>query len=109
MQNIVKLSNGYFFALASAEKCEEYKRTGCLPEWASASLIAWDGKRGTAYPFTIDPESNFEYYSAADNTVYYTDRGGKNARIWCGGSRLSAHCHRLHQIAHRYTTGGAEA
>lgn len=63
-----------------------------------ADLIKWDGKRGTSYPYNIDDESNFEMYIDADNTVYYTDKGGQNCRVWCPGSRLNQHCFHLHQI-----------
>ena len=100
MENIVKMPSG-FYAIAPADRCEEYKHTGKLIDWTNAALTRWDGSTGTAYPHDISG-SAFEYYQTANGTVYYTDAGGKNARIWCAGSQLSAHCHRLYQIAHRY-------
>ena len=68
-------------------------------EIVNASLVKWDGQRGTAYKYNTNGQ--FEYYQDAHNTVYYTDAGGKNARVWCAGSRLNSHCHRLQQIAAR--------
>ena len=101
MDNIVKL-NSDFYALASAESCEQYEKTGKLIDWKNAALIKWDGKKGTTYPYNVDG-SSFEYYIAADNTVYYTDKGGKNARVWCAGNKLAQHCHHLQQIEWRRT------
>ena len=87
--NIVKFKSGFYGLQVIS--------TG---EIIRASLVKWDGKRGTSYPYENRCE-NFEMYQDADNTVYYTDKGGINARVWCGGSRLSAHCKYLQQIAAR--------
>lgn len=86
--NIISLPSG-FYAL-------QVISTG---EFLRADLLPWDGKKGTQYPY--NPCSSFEYYINAENTVYYTDKGGVNARVWCSGSRLNAHCHHLYQIANR--------
>ena len=69
-------------------------------EVVDAALIRWDGHRGTSYPYD-SMCSNFEFYQDAKNTVYYTDKDGVNARIWCPGDRLNTHCHRLQQIKAR--------
>ena len=87
--NIVKFKSGFYGmqVISSGEIID-------------ASLVKWDGKKGTSYPYNPDNE-NFEHYIDANNTVYYTDKGGINARVWCGGSRLNAHCKYLQQIAAR--------
>ena len=89
LQNIVKLPSG-FYAL-------QWASTG---EIRDTALLPWDGKRGTSYPYDITGES-CEYYQTAEGTVYYTDKGGIDARIWCSASRLNAHCHHLHQVFSR--------
>lgn len=61
-----------------------------------ASLVKWDGKTGTSYP--VELNNNFEFYQDAKNTVYYTEPGGKDCRVWCSGRDLNRHCHRLAQI-----------
>ena len=86
--NIIKLPSG-FCALKVISTGTIYR----------ADLLPWDGKRGTSYPVDLNP--SFEHYIDADNNVYYTDANGVNARIWCGGKRLNAHCHHLAQIRAR--------
>lgn len=88
MHSIERLTSG-FYGLKVTSTGQFYR----------ADLIPWDGKRGTAYPY--DMCETFEYYQDAENTVYYTDKDGANARVWCSGSRLAAHCHHLYQIQNR--------
>ena len=88
MHSIERLTSG-FYGLKVTSTGQFYR----------ADLIPWDGKRGTAYPY--DMNETFEFYQDAENTVYYTDKDGANARVWCSGSRLAAHCHHLHQIHNR--------
>ena len=87
--DIIKFNSG-FYGLRVISTNEFYR----------TDLIKWDGKRGTNYPYSVDSE-NFEFYINADNTVYYTDKGGANARVWCSGRNLNAHCHHLAQIRAR--------
>lgn len=87
--NIVKFKSGFYGLKVISSG-----------EIINASLVKWDGKKGTSYPYNPDNE-NFEHYIDANNTVYYTDKGGINARVWCPGSRLNAHCKYLQQIAAR--------
>lgn len=84
--NIIKLPSGFcgLQVISSGQYCK-------------ADLIPWDGNRGTDYPYNVN-NANFEYYIDAKNTIYYTDRGGIDARIWCAGKELNAHCKRLNQI-----------
>lgn len=69
-----------------------------------ADLIPWDGKRGTSYPYEITSEC-FRYFIDASGTVWCTENSSDTIHIWCGADRLNAHCHYLHQIAHRYQKG----
>lgn len=93
MTNIIRLPSG-FFAIRSESG-----------EIRAASVTRWDGRTGTAYPYNT-AGIGFEYYRTARGDIWYTDEGGKNARIWCSAERLAQHCHRLHQIAAR---GGGTA
>lgn len=86
MLSIKKLPSG-FYALYNGDVL------------ADAALVEWDGKRGTEYPYTIDP-NYCRYYIDSKNTVYYSViKGGSG--VWCSGSELNRHCHRLAQIAAR--------
>ncbi len=87
--NIVKMPSG-FFGLQVISTGLFYR----------SDLIRWDGKRGTSYPYDAAGES-FEMYIDADNTVYYANNNGIDARVWCSGSRLNQHCHHLMQIRAR--------
>ena len=86
--NIVKFESGFYGLKVIS--------TG---EIIRADLIPGDGKRGTNYPYNVN--DCFEHYINAENTVYYTDKNGENARVWCSGNRLNAHCHHLAQIRAR--------
>ena len=86
--NIVKFKSG-FYGL-------QVITTG---EFVRIDLIPWDGKKGTGYPCELN--SNFEHYIDANNTVYYTEIGGVDARVWCPGKNLNDHCRRLSQIRAR--------
>lgn len=86
--NILKFASGFYGLQVIS--------TG---EIIDAALTRWDGKTGTAYPYNIN--NSFEYYQNAQSTVYYTDAGGKNARVWCSGRDLPGHTHHLAQIAAR--------
>lgn len=70
--------------------------------WSNGTVIdqnleRWDGRRGTDYPYNVR-DSRTEYFIAPDNTVYYSEVDGSNARIWCPGSRLNAHCQHLQAV-----------
>lgn len=69
-----------------------------------ADLVQWDGKRGTSYPYEITSEC-FRYFIDASGTVWCTENSSDIIHIWCGADRLNAHCHYLHQLAHRYKNG----
>lgn len=84
--NIVKFESGFYGLKVIS--------TG---EIINAALKKWDGKNGTNYPYEIISET-FEYYQDAQNNVYYTGKNGVDARFWCSGNKLNAHCHRLMQI-----------
>ena len=88
MEYIKKYNSGFY---------GRYDHTGILKD---ASLLPWDGKRGTCYQYDT-AASGFEYYIDAQNNVYYTDANGKDARYWCSGKRLNAHCNHLQQIKAR--------
>lgn len=89
MKDIKKLPSGYY-AIYDDEKIDP----------TNVSLIKWNGQRGVLHPFNTD-NGPWDYFIAPDNTVFYTEQGGINARIWCPGSRLAAHCCKLAQIAAR--------
>lgn len=90
-QNIVSFPSG-FYGLTGYNSADIIR----------ADLVKWDGVKGTSYPFKWATESaSFEYYQDAENTVYYTDKGGMDARIWCSGAELNRHCHHLWQIQNR--------
>ena len=89
MDYIIKLPSGF---------CALISQTNAI---LNAALIPWSGSEG-GYTYDIN-KSGFEYYQAADKTVYYTDADGTNARIWCAGSELRRHLHRLEQIKARRT------
>lgn len=89
LHSIIKLPSGFYGLMVNS--------TGVIID---AALIKWDGKTGTKYPYTNFCE-NFEMYQAANKTVYYTDIGGNDARVWCSGRDLNRHCHHLQQIAAR--------
>ena len=89
MFNIISLPSG-FFAMEA--------KNGNI---SHPDLIRWDGKKGTYYPYDVESDHRTEYYINAENTVYYSEIGGIDARIWCPGSRLNAHCHHLAQIRAR--------
>ena len=86
--SIVKFKSG-FYGLKVLSTGEFYR----------ADLIPWDGKRGTSYP--VDLNTSFEHYIDSENTVYYSDIGGADARVWCGWKRLNAHCQHLAAIKAR--------
>jgi len=88
MQYIKRLPSGFYMLAWNGEG------------WTDAALIPWDGKRGTDTPYNTESE-NFNYYIAADNTVYYCQKDGSDAGIWCPGSSLQSHCRRLSQITAR--------
>lgn len=70
-------------------------------EIIKADLVKWDGKRGSSTPYRYINDTQFEMYQDANNTVYYSDPGGVNCRVWCSGKNLSAHLHHLDQVLSR--------
>lgn len=91
MHDIISFESG-FYGL-------RVKSTG---EIIDAALTRWDGRRGGGgYSYNAASDC-FEYFQDAAGTVYYTDRGGDNARVWCSASRLAGHLRHLQQIAARH-------
>lgn len=66
-----------------------------------ASLVKWDGKKGTFYPYDTKAENEYcEYFISASGDIYFSVAGGSSG-LWCPASDLNKHCHHLAQIRAR--------
>ena len=110
MDKIVKLPSG-FYALASAESCEQYEKTGKLSGWYRADLVEWNGTRyldsfgnWQEFPEKVVTCRDFEnWYQDATGTVYIQYKDKTHCYMYSPGCVLYKHLCNMRKLARRRT------